>query len=257
MNVKTWITAGFVSALAIACGSSDDGGSSGQQGTPNKAAATQTTQSTITAVQTAFKGTPGSNAGYTSASQLQGAAGQTQQMVTPAAQGGTATQSFLPIDLSSIHTNANPPGTTGTCDCTDTQCTFQGCKTASVTIDGTYAWGGGKIKCTGLKYTVNTAAGGYTADYTVMLDCDMTVTATTLDGTFHSVGSTTASANGNSYQSSWDSTLTFKGVTYPSGGGAPTAGSAHVKASVTAAANGQGTPQTYNADYDVTFPGGT
>lgn len=258
MTTRTWIAAGLAgSAVLVGCGSSDSGSSSGggQQGTPNKQAATQTTQSTIGAVQSALKpGTAGGTSpGFTSANQLSGAASQTQQIVTPAAQGSSTGKDFVPVDLSSIHTNANPPGTTGGCDCAETSCTFTACKTGAITIDGSYSWGGGHLVCTGLKYTFGGAAGGYNADVTTTLDCDMTATTTSLDGTFHTKGSTSVTSGGGTYATTWDTKITFKKLAFAATGGAPTGGSEHVTGSVTSSASGGG-PTTYNADFDVTFP---
>jgi hypothetical protein len=147
-----------------------------------------------------------------------------------------------------------PAGTTGTCTCTATSCTFVACTTGQVVIDGTYAFGGGTIKTTDLKYTIKTGAGGFSADVVIDVEADLTVTATSIDGSFRSKGTTTTAAGGQSYSSDWDSSLVFDGVTYGSGGGAPTAGKVHVKAQSSVSAGGQS--QAYHSEFDVTFPGG-
>jgi hypothetical protein len=92
------------------------------------------------------------------------------------------------------------------------------------------------------------------ADVVIDVAADLTVTATSINGTFHSTGSTTSSVGGQSYSSDSDSSLEFKNVTYPSGGGPPTAGSVHVAGTTSVSAGGQS--QAFRSDFDVNFPGG-
>lgn len=254
MSIKTLAVVGIVGMAAlVGCGSSDDDKAAGQEGTPNKQSASSATTATITATQSAIKPGAGASAGQSSANQLSSAAQATQNLVTPNA--GAATQALPVLDVADLlRPLENPAGTTGTCNCTADSCTFAACTTGQVVIDGTYSFGGGKIKTTDLKYTIKTGAGGFAADVVINVEADLTVTATAIDGTFHSTGKTTTSAGGQSYSSDWDSSLEFRKVTYPSGGGAPTAGSVHVKAQASVSAGGQS--QAYHSEFDVTFPSG-
>ena len=257
MTTKSFAWVGLSSLLLVAgCGSSDDSKPAAAEGTPNKSGASSATASTITAVQTAIKPSAGGAAGdsgQASANQLASAAQATQNLVTPAA-GGTGAKSLPGLELIAdfLHPLA-PTGQTGTCTCTADSCTFAACSNGSVTIDGTYSFGGGKIKATGLKYTINIgASGGVMADVVITIDADITATATTIDGSFHSAGSTNASASGQTYSSTWDSTLAFNKVTFPSGGGAATGGSEHVSAMTNVTSGGAS--QAYQSNFDVTFP---
>lgn len=248
--------------MVAGCGSSDDSKPAAAEGTPNKSGASSATTSTITAVQTAIKpstgGTPG-DSGQASANQLASAAQATQNLVTPAA-GGTAAKSLPGLDLADLLHPLAPTGQTGqtgTCTCTADSCTFVACSNGSLTIDGTYSYGGGKIKATGLKYTVNVSgdspsAGGVSADLVITIDADITATATSINGSFHSAGSSNTTAGGQTYSSTWDSTLSFKAVTFSSGGGAATGGSEHIAA--TTSVNAGGASQAYQSNFDVTFP---
>lgn len=254
--MKTLVIVGLVSVTSIVgCGSSDDDKPATPEGTPNKQSASSATTATITATQSAIKpAAGGANAGQASANQLSSAAQATQNLVTPSA-GGTGAKSLPGLELADfLHPLENPAGTTGTCTCTADSCTFAACATGALTIDGTYAFGGGKIKTTDLKYTIKTGTGPISADVVINVKADLTVTATSMNGTFQSTGTTTTGAGGQSYSSSWDSSLDFKGVTYPSGGGAPTAGSVHIKASTSVSAGGAA--QAYQSEFDVNFPGG-
>lgn len=242
-----------VSAM-IGCGSSsDDSKPAGAEGTPNKQSASSATTATITATQSAIKpAAGGANAGQASANQLASAAQATQNLVTPSA--GAAAKSLPGLELADLLHPLAPTGQTGTCNCTADSCTFVACSNGSLVIDGTYSYGGGHIKTTDLKYTIKIASAGVAADVTIDVKADMTVTATSINGTFRSTGKTTSSAGGQSYSSDWDSSLEFKGVTYPSGGGAPSAGSVHVSAQSSVSAGGAS--QAYHSDFDVNFPSG-
>lgn len=257
MSIKTFVVVGIVGmalCATVGCGGSDDDKPAAAEGTPNKATASSATTTTITAAQTALKpASGGNNNGYGSASTLSSAAQACQSLVTPSA--GSASQGLTIADL--LKPLENPSGTTGTCDCTADSCTFVACKSATLTIDGTYSFGGGKLKATGLKYVIDAAGAGGAASgvgtkVEITLDADMTATATSLDGTFKSTGTSTSTAGGQTYGSEWDSSLTFKGVTFPSGGGSPTAGSVAVDS--TFAVNAGGQSQRYAGTYDVTFP---
>jgi hypothetical protein len=256
MTIKSFAFVGLSSlVLVVGCGSSDDSKPAAAEGTPNKQGASTATASTITAVQTAIKPAPAGGAagdsGQASANQLANAAQATQNLVTPAAGAAAKSLDGLGLVADLLHPLA-PTGQTGTCTCTADSCTFAACSNGSVTIDGTYSFGGGHIKATGLKYTVNVASGVTNAAVVITIDADITATATSINGSFHSAGSTTAMAGGQSYSSTWDSTLDFKNVTFPSGGGAPTGGSEHVAATTNVTAGGAS--QAYQSSFDVTFP---
>lgn len=253
MSIKSLALVGLSSLLlAVGCGSSDDDKPAAAEGTPNKQGASSATTSTITAVQTAIKPSAGGaagDAGQSSANQLASAAQATQGLVTPAA--GTAAKSFAIPGLELADFLRPLAGQTGTCTCTADSCTFAACSNGSVTIDGTYSFGGGKIKATGLKYTIDVAT-GLTAKLVITVDADITATATSINGSFHSAGSTDGMAGGQTFSSAWDSTLEFKNVTFPSGGGAATGGSSHVSSTTTVTAGGA--TQAYQGSFDVTFP---
>lgn len=254
MSIKSLALVGLSSLLlVVGCGSSDDDKPAAAEGTPNKQGASSATTATISAVQTAIKpAAGGTNAGQASANQLSSAAQATQGLVTPSA--GTAAKSFaIPgLELADFLRPQADPAQTGTCTCTADSCTFAACSNGAVTIDGTYSFGGGKIKATGLKYTIKLASGAANADVVITVDADITATATSINGSFHSAGSTNTSAGGQTYSSAWDSTLEFKAVTFPSGGGAATGGSSHVSSTTTVTAGGA--TQAYQGTFDVTFP---
>ena len=229
---------GLMGTLALACGSSDDSSSGTQGATPNKQVAGQTTQTAIGGFQTALK--PGASNGQTSVSQLQGAASSSQNLATPtssASQGLSIESLLAPLD-----NNAGGEG----CTCTENSCTFKACKIGLVQIDGTYSFDAGHIKGD-VTYIVNTGQ----ANATIKFDCDVTATATSLDGNFHAVGDVSTQYGGTTYGNHWDATITFDKIVYPSGGGAPTGGSEHVKSTTTVTGS---QPQAYSADFDVTFP---
>jgi hypothetical protein len=253
MTIRSFAWIGLSSLLLVAgCGSSDDDKPAAAEGTPNKQGASSATTATISAVQTAIKpAAGGANAGQSSANQLSAAAQATQGLVTPSA-GGAGAKSFPGLELADFLRPLGDPGQTGTCTCTADSCTFTACSNGSLTIDGTYSFGGGKVKATGLKYTIKVATGIAAADVVITVDADITATATSINGSFRSAGTSTSSAGGQSYSSAWDSTLEFKGVTFASGGGAATGGSEHVSSTTTVSAGGAS--QAYQANFDVTFP---
>lgn len=242
---------GILFLVLTGCGGDDEAEKpAGNPGTANPRAATSTTTSAITALQVAIKpSSGGTNSGQASANQLSGAAQSAQSLVT-AAPAGTAGIASV---ASALEILADPPGgVTGSCECTETSCTFKACGTAQVVMDGTYSWGGGHIEAKGLTYTIKAGGGGAIADVKINLDCDLNVTDTTIKGTFRSKGDTTSSLGTATYSSSWDTSIQFNDVTFPKGGGAPTAGSEHVEGSVSTTV--AGIAQTYVASFDVTFP---
>src|SRR5262249_22530378 len=155
----------------------------------------------------------------------------------------TAAKSFLPELTNALHIDTDPPGTTGSCDCNETRCVFVACKTSVLQIDGTFSYGGGHVQCTDLKYAVAVAAGRISANFTMDVACDITVTPTSIDGSFETKGKSVGTVGGNNYTTEWDSTLQYKAVTFPSGGGAPTGGSVHADGTTTTT-NGAAAPTT-------------
>jgi hypothetical protein len=243
--------------LVLACGGDDEEEEqkpAGQPGTTNEQGAVAATQGTIQAVSS-LTGSDAANSGTSSANLLGSAAQQTQSIVQPAAggQGQSQTQSLGElVNLNGFRPQNTPPGYSGTCECTETSCTFTACKGPNISIDGTYSWGGGKLVAKGLKYTLTGIGGGASVDATWTLDCDMAITATSIDGTFATTGTTKSTAGNYTVEASWDNKLTFKQVTFPAGGGAPTGGSEHVVGSYSIIVNGQ--PQVYSGDFEVKFP---
>lgn len=249
-GTMSWVLAGAL--LAGGCSSEEDEPPA-QAGTVNEQASVLTTQSTIGAVTAATS--PGAN-GSTVAGQLGAAAQSTQGIVGPAAGNG---QQSLALETL-LRPMADPPGgtsgTTGTCDCNETSCTFKGCTVGGIlTVDGSYSWGGGRLQATDLKYTVAAAVGGTTANITIALSCDLTVTATSLDGTLRTTGNTTTNYGGSTYSTDWTTNIQFRNVTFPSGGGSPTGGSQRVEGRYTVTNDGQ--PTAYSGAFDVTFPAGS
>ncbi|MBS2017110.1 MAG: hypothetical protein JST00_29760 [Deltaproteobacteria bacterium] len=233
-------------ALITACGSSEPEQPAAQAGTPNQQGASQTSTSTISSLQVGAKqGATGAD-GQGSAQQLQSVASAMQNLVTPQ-QGntGAAQQGLTLFPMENL---------TGVCNCTATSCTFEGCGNGTTfKMDGSYSWGGGAIKAA-LKYTVNSASAGANAQIVMQLDADVKITETTIDGTVSSKGTTNSSFGGFSATSSWDASMTYTGVTFPKGGGAPTAGKASVKATQTTAGVGGASGATYAADFEINFP---
>ncbi len=238
------------STLVLGCSSSNDSSQpAAQEGNPNKQAAASSVTTTITAMQVAAK--PGAAAadGQSSAQQLQSAAQSMQNLVTP--KSGATQQQGLTLE-SLLHPTAGE--LVGTCNCTATSCTFQGCGNGTTyTMDGTYSWGGGTIKGS-IKYTVKAqgAVAGSGAQVEMQLDTDMKITDTSIDGSISSKGTSTTTYGAYTATSTWDSSVKYNAVTFGKGGGSPTGGSAHVKS--TASTTAAGVANTYGGEFDITFP---
>ena len=247
MSHRSVLLAACSLVVLVGCGSSEPEQPAAQAGTPNKQTASQTSTSTITSMQTVNKqGATGAD-GQSSAQSLQSVAAAMQNLVTPQSGNTGAAQQGLTLFPTET-------GTTGTCTCTATSCTFEACGNGtSFKMDGTYSWGGGTIKAA-LKYTVNSASGGAAADIVMELAADIKITETTLDGTVSSKGTSKSTFGAYSATTTWDSTMTYAGVTFAKGGGSPTAGSAKVKATTTTAGIAGAGGATYAADFDITFP---
>lgn len=253
MNAFRWAVTGLtIVTLLGACGGDDEEGPKPQSGTPNQQAASTTTDTTIGAVRTVVSApSGGQQVGQTSALQLASAAQSAQSAITAPTGAAQSGLSLAGLDPLTLGPQADPPGTGG-CTCTETSCTFQACTIGQVTIDGSYSWGGGRLECKGLKYTIKSASPGFTSDVVVTLDCDITATKTSIDGSLRSQGKTATGVGDASYTSEWDTSLQFENVTFPESGGKATAGSVHVSGTVTVGVAGH--VQSYTGAYDVTFP---
>lgn len=232
MRMRTWMVGvtAATAVLAAACGGDDSsgGGPQAQPGKVNEQTARQSAQTTISASLSAVNG----NDGHSAAAQFQSAASQSQGIITPAPAAGTGST-----------TPSGGPLAAGTCDCTGTSCTFQDCSDdPNVTMNGTLSWTGGTVKCD-LTYVLEGST-----PLTLHTSCDLTVGATSIDGTLGSSGTVDLGQQGGGYGNySWTSATTFENVTY-SGGGQPTGGSIHVEGTYSIAG------QTYAGNADVTFP---
>jgi hypothetical protein len=262
MKTKSWWMLLGMAVLVVACGDDEEEKPAAQPAAVNKQLAAQTAQSTIAAVGSISD----SSAGGSSASSLSSVAQASQNLLTAQAPG-TSTKSVAsalniggeihPLDL-------NGPG----CTCTETSCTFSNCSAGSsggsqFTIDGSYSWGGGHIECKNLKYTFGASGAGassggvgFNAKVNVTLNCDMTVTATSLKGYMQSAGSSTTEIAGGgqaqgTYSSNWDVKTTFNDVAFGDNK-QPTGGSIHVEGTTSVTAAGQS--QTFAGSADVTFP---
>jgi hypothetical protein len=252
MRAISGAMAGLVIVTLLNACSGDDEETKFQTGTANKQAATVTTQSTIGAVQTLVKpSSGGQSAGQASANLLASAAQAAQNAVQPAVLAATSGLTIAGVDPIMVLEPQDNSSAAGVCTCTDTSCTFQGCTIGQVTMDGTYSWGGGHVEARGLKYTIKALTPGLTADIVINVDCNLTATPTSLDGSLRSTGQTSTGVGGASYTSDWDTTLTFNDVTFPESGGRATGGSVHVDGKVTVGIAGN--VQPYAAAYDITF----
>lgn len=236
-----------LSLSLVACGGSDDSGGDQQpaplQGTVNQQSAKASAQQTITATRTAFTSKDtGSKKGLGVAAQLQGAASSSQGIITPAA-AGAPTQSTTGEVAQAIGA--------GTCDCTDTKCSFKDCAdNPGVTINGELAYENGKLTCKDLAYTVTSAASAGTT--TITINCDIAYTDTSVAGTLSTTGATSVGGA----KVGWSSSSTFNAVKYDATGKA-VSGSVDVTASysIEVATGQQGAaPQVYQGSASVTFP---
>jgi hypothetical protein len=266
MKIGGWLGFVFLGALTAACGSDDDKPAA-QPASVNKQLAVANTQDTITALSASLA-SASADVGPAIATSLAVVAEGSQRLLQ--AQGGSATTQSTASALTgepTIHPlDLGGPG----CTCTANDCTFTNCSFASgdedgsqfsFAIDGSYSWGNGHVRCDHLKYTFDgSSAGGegatgYTTNVVVTLDCDMTISATSLKGFLQSAGSTTASIAGQStqgtYSSNWDVKTTYNDVTFDSTH-EPTGGSIHVEGTTSVSVGSQ--TQSFAGSADVTFP---
>lgn len=254
-NALVWMT---MAMSVVACGDDEeDAKDNSQPATVNKQAATATAQSTIAALSAT---TTGGDVGISSATSLSSVAQSSQSLLTPQAPGAS-TKSFasaLKIEEVIGTLDESSPG----CNCTATSCTFSNCKPSSgssqFTIDGSYSWGGGHVECKSLKYVFGTdGAGpsvGFSTKVEVTLNCDLTISATTIKGYLQSAGSSSTEVAGQStagaYSSSWDIKTTYNDVTFSNG--QPTGGSMKVEGTTTTSAAGQ--QQAFSGSAEISFP---
>lgn len=226
-----------VSALALAgCGddsSEDDDGGSQTQVTTNTAVVGGIGQNTAAAVTSL-----GAGDGSAAAFSLLAIGNSAFSVITPS--GGSQAQSAPDLGtatLSACETECTAEGDSGSC-------TFSGCSDGTWTLEGSFSWGGGNLDA---DYSVTGNQSG--SAWTMTVFADLTYTSTSIDGVLETTGEFTTEANGQSYSTSWDTSLEYDAVTWPEGGGCPTSGSISGSAEVTA--NGQG----YSGDFDYTFDG--
>ena len=262
MKLSTRILSGLAAAiLATACSSSDSGGStpatqSTQPGQVNTPVAKQAAAQTITAVTSLQS----SNDGKSGVSSLEGAAAQAQGIISPATGSGGLPAALLGA---TIGTARQALGTDAGCVCDETAktCTYTNCSpngATNFTVNGKMSWGNGKVVATNLVYDVS-QTGGIDSIH-ITLDCDLTVSATSIDGTMHTTGNT-AFETGDAGSSgigqvtyAWDTSIKYDAVTYANG--AATGGSLDVTGSYTISYGASGIlpDQTYSGTASVTFP---
>lgn len=259
-----------VGLMVVACGDDDDSSKPATQtATVNKDVAKSNAQSTITAVSA----TTGSTENGASVGQLSGAAsGSGSLLETNAA--GTGTRSLAQGLNFNIEGGIHPldigdPG----CQCTGTSCSFSNCSfgtngtsggAVQFTIDGSYSWGNGHVTCGNLKYTFkatnlggdvgtsgSTGSIGISTDTVVTMNCDITVTDTTITGFIQTAGNSATNLGQQAISSSWDIKSTYNSVTFDKATKNATGGSVNVKGTVNAVYGGQSF--NYAGEGDVTF----
>jgi hypothetical protein len=132
-------------------------------------------------------------------------------------------------------------------DATAGNCTFTNCSDAGYAIEGTVDWTASSLDCD-LTFTIDASASGATTTGTFHILCDIDYTSTSIDGNVSTDGESSTSANGQTVDVSYDTSVDYNQVVFPEGGGCPTSGSVDVSASITA--NGQ----SYSGEGTVSFP---
>lgn len=209
----------FLGSLAlVGCGSSGDT-------MVNEAAAKQVSTQLISAVTKARTGADGPAAAFAIA-----AAGQSAQgLVTASAGGYTGQASGERIGA------AQQRDVSGSADCTASGCTFKGfsdnASGSAWTIDGSLTWSKTKFTCD-LTMTGDFQGQSWSFHET----CDLTVTDTSIDGTFATDGKYSLGAGlgvPGGVETTWDSSITFSAVKYNESGCA-TSGSIEVESNISA-----------------------
>lgn len=263
MRTNRWTWAVMVGVLATGCslpevpsGEADDAPPA-QAATVNKQVAGSVAQSTISALSATVSGTEGA----ASAGALAAVAQSSQSLLSSSGVG--TTRSPLTLEGAVAPLAFGGPG----CECTATECTFTNCSPLSgtsasgsyaYTVDGYYSWADGHVVCRDLKYSFSTSggAGGLSSsNLDVTLNCDVTITSTSIDGFIRSAGSSSADLGGQNtqyaYSASWDVTTKFQSVTFGTNR-TPTGGSMHVEGTTSTNYGGQAVKSEGKAD--VSFP---
>lgn len=229
----------FSSFGLTACGSDDDGGDSSQKATVNEATAKSMAASTVNAIDAAS-----TDNGLTINSNIQSAASSAQGLIQPAAGGQPQGEDVLGHVAEAL--------AAGDCACDDAgkKCVFDKCGSGGVEISGELSWSAGSMKCVDLTYVITTGATGGTNNTTIKTNCDLSFTASEINGTLSSNLNGASEAGG--YKTSYvtSSTVTFNKLTYASG--AATGGSLSVKGSYDVTVNGKGAK--YSGSGTVNFP---
>ncbi|HVH41477.1 MAG TPA: hypothetical protein VM925_04010, partial [Labilithrix sp.] len=217
MKIRSWLAFASMTVLMVGCGDDEEDTPPAQPAEVNKQVAASTAQSTILALSATTSGT---NAGASSVSSLASVA-QSSQSLLQAQPGGATTQSIasaFTVADGIAPRDFDAPG----CSCTETSCTFTNCSPNSgsqysFTIDGTYSWAGGHVKCENLKYTFggSNAGGagtniGISTKVAVTLNCDITITASSIKGFVQSAGSSSTEIAGRDTQGTYSSTWDIK-----------------------------------------------
>jgi hypothetical protein len=213
---------GLFSVALAGCGGDDESEDPGPQAQPaqvNEAAATQTAASVRQAMSIARSGD-----GTAAAFSLASAGSAAFSLVTP---GAAAPQA---VPGGGIGT-AKQKLQTGTCECTETSCTFEACGDDSNpnawVLDGTISWAGDHLDC---DLSITGTSQGFS--YTFHEACDLAVSDTSIDGTLDSDGKYDIAQGGQSASFSWDTSIDFDAVTYDAAG-CGVSGSIDVDATVT------------------------
>lgn len=211
----------FLGSLAlVGCGSS------GGDGTVNETAAKAVSAQLISAVTKARTGSDGPAAAFA----LAGVGQSAQGLVTVNAEGYSGQASGEKIGA------AHQKDVSGSAECTETGCTFKGfadsTSGAAWTIDGSLSWAKNKFTCD------LTMTGDFQGQaWTFHEVCDLTVTDTSIEGTFatdgkYSLGAGLGGLPGG-VETTWDSSITFTAIKYNANGCA-TSGSIEVEANYSA-----------------------
>lgn len=232
------LVAGVLGLAAAGCGGDDDGGggSGAQAGTVNESSAKAMASGTVSAVNAA-----GTDQGLQVSAGIQQAGSAASGIIQPSAGG---TQSFDALGVVSQALAA------GDCTCDDAakKCVFDKCTSGTAEISGELSWANGKLTCTNLTYVIDQAAAGTST--TITTNCDLTYSATQIDGTLSSSVSGSTTAGGYSVTYAVKTNVKFNAVTYSSG--SATGGSIDVSGTYDVTTNGQS--GKYQGSATVTFP---
>lgn len=228
-NLKVSLLVGVVS-LAAACGGSDGA----KEGMTNPANA-RTSVTQAAGVNTQM----GMSNGMGAASAVNSMSSASQGIVT-GTQGRLGELQGLIPSLPTTISNA-----TGTATCTPTGCTFEQYGDVGYVIDGS-------INKSGDTLTFDLTEDFSTQMLHFEIDGALTITATSIDGDFHSVGHTSGAQSGG-YSVDWDIDVEYNAVMI-NAAGCPTSGSVHATSKYDVSAGGQ-SANGYNVQGTVTFDG--